>query len=92
MPLTRRLRERRVAVTPLGELYLLIAGWRPGRGTRSFGQGDRESAGRAADRGGEVGQLLIRERAPAAVVEEHRKRKADFTARLAQLTRARDSA
>jgi valyl-tRNA synthetase len=31
------------------------------------------------------------DKAPAAVVEEHRKRKADFTERLAQLTRARDA-
>ncbi len=80
-----------VAATALGELFLLIA------------SGDREAERERL--GKEIAKLQDElrtvntklasssfiDRAPAAVVEEHRKRKTDFTERLAQLIRARDA-
>jgi valyl-tRNA synthetase len=78
-----------VAITPLGELYLLIAG------------GDKSAERERLEK--EIGKLenelriveaklssaSFVEKAPAAVVQEHRQRKADFSEQLAQLRKAR---
>ncbi|MFL6569786.1 MAG: class I tRNA ligase family protein, partial [Chthoniobacterales bacterium] len=80
-----------VAVTPLGKLYLVIEG------------GDKEAERQRLEKEiGKVEQELeaterklrnssFVDRAPREVVEEHRQRKIDFTDKLAQLRRARDS-
>jgi len=80
-----------VAVTPLGELHLLIAG---GDRAAELERLNKEIAKVEADLRTVEAKLAnssFVERAPAAVVEEHRQRKADFTEQLAQLTRARDA-
>jgi valyl-tRNA synthetase len=78
-----------VAMTPVGELYLLIAG------------GDKSAERERLEK--EIGKLenelriveaklssaSFVEKAPAAVVQEHRQRKADFSEQLAQLRKAR---
>jgi valyl-tRNA synthetase len=78
-----------VAMTPLGELYLLIAG------------GDKSAERERLDK--EVARLenelsvveaklanaSFIDKAPLAVVEEHRRRQSDFSEQLAQLRKAR---
>ena len=79
-----------VAMTPLGELYLLITG------------GDKQAERDRLEK--EIAKLenelqvveaklankSFIDRAPPNVVEEHRRRKADFSEQLAQLRKARD--
>ena len=79
-----------VAATPLGELHLLMSG------------GDKEAERERLDKeiakleqelrtvGKKLANSSFVDNAPPAVVEEHRRRKTNFTERLAQLTRARD--
>jgi len=78
-----------VAMTPLGELYLLVAG------------GDKSAERDRLDK--EIGRLenelrvveaklanaSFVDKAPPAVVQEHRQRKADFSEQLTQLRKAR---
>jgi valyl-tRNA synthetase len=79
-----------MAVTPLGEIFLII-------GT-SDKQAERERLEREISRvEGELAAAAAKlqnksfvERAPAAVVEEHRQRRKDFSAQLAQLKQARE--
>ncbi len=78
-----------VALTPFGELYLVIAG------------GDQAAEGERLDKEiarlenelrvveGKLSNASFVERAPAAVVQEHRQRKRDFSEQLAQLRQAR---
>jgi valyl-tRNA synthetase len=78
-----------VALTPFGELYLVIAG------------GDQAAEGERLDKEiarlenelrvveGKLSNASFVERAPAAVVQEHRQRKTDFSEQLAQLRQAR---
>jgi len=80
-----------VAATALGELHLLLPA------------GDKEAERERLEK--EIAKLQAElrtvnmklanssfiDRAPPAVVQEHRKRKADFAEQLAQLTRARDA-
>ncbi len=78
-----------VAVTPLGELHLIIAT------ADKAAERDRlekeiarlESELRTVD--AKLSNASFVERAPAAVVEEHRKRKTDFSDQLSQLRQAR---
>jgi valyl-tRNA synthetase len=78
-----------VAITPLGELYLLIAG-----GDKSA-ERDRldkeivrlENELRVVD--AKLANASFVDKAPPAVVQEHRQRKADFSEQLAQLRKAR---
>jgi valyl-tRNA synthetase len=78
-----------VAMTPFGELYLLIAG-----GDKSA-ERDRldkeiaklESELRVVD--AKLANASFVDKAPPAVVQEHRQRKADFSEQLAQLRKAR---
>jgi valyl-tRNA synthetase len=78
-----------VAMTPLGELHLIIAG-----GDKSA-ERDRlekeiaklENELRTVE--AKLSNVSFVDKAPAAVVEEHRQRKTDFTEQLAQLRKAR---
>jgi valyl-tRNA synthetase len=78
-----------VAVTPLGELFLIIAtADKAAEGERL----DKEIArleGELRTVEAKLSNASFVERAPAAVVEEHRKRKADFSEELSQLRQAR---
>src|ERR1700686_3418286 len=74
-----------VALTPFGELYLVIAG---GDQAAERERLDKEIARlenelRVVE--GKLSNASFVERAPAAVVEEHRQRKADFSEQLTQL-------
>ena len=78
-----------VAVTPLGELYLLIAA-----ATKSAERDrlDKEIARlenelRIVE--AKLANASFVDKAPPAVVEEHRQRKTDFSEQLAQLRKAR---
>ncbi len=78
-----------VAATELGELFLIISG---GDKTAERDRLDKEIAKiedelRAVD--AKLANASFVERAPAEVVAEHRRRKVDFSERLAQLRRAR---
>jgi valyl-tRNA synthetase len=78
-----------VAVTPIGELYLVLA---TGDKSAERERLDKEIArleGEVRTVEGKLSNASFVERAPAAVVEEHRKRQADFSDELAQLRQAR---
>jgi valyl-tRNA synthetase len=80
-----------VAPTALGELFLIISATDKGAERDRL---DKEIAKIEADLRAAEGKLTNRafvEKAPASVVEEHQRRKADFTARLAQLRKAREA-
>ncbi|HEX8898798.1 MAG TPA: class I tRNA ligase family protein, partial [Chthoniobacterales bacterium] len=78
-----------VAVTPLGELFLIIAtADKAAERERLVKEIARlEVELRTVD--AKLSNASFVERAPAAVVEEHRKRKADFSEQLSQLRQAR---
>lgn len=78
-----------VAMTPLGELYLLIAG---GDKAAERDRLDKEIArleGELRVVEAKLANNSFVERAPSAVVQEHQQRKADFSEQLAQLRKAR---
>jgi valyl-tRNA synthetase len=78
-----------VAVTPLGELYLVLATADKSAERERL---DKEIARLEAEVRtveAKLSNASFVERAPAAVVEEHRKRQADFSEQLAQLRQAR---
>jgi valyl-tRNA synthetase len=78
-----------VAMTPIGELHLLLAA---GDQAAERERLDKEIArleGELRTVGGKLSNSSFVERAPAAVVQEHRKRQADFSEQLAQLRQAR---
>jgi valyl-tRNA synthetase len=80
-----------VAMTPLGELYLLIAG---GDKAAERDRLEKEIAKlenelRIVDV--KLSNASFVDKAPAAVVQEHRQRKADFSEQLAQLRKARSA-
>ncbi|MDQ2918382.1 MAG: class I tRNA ligase family protein, partial [Verrucomicrobiota bacterium] len=80
-----------VVPTPLGELHLILA---TADKAAELERLEKEIA-KVQDELRKVNTKLASssfvDKAPAAVVEEHHKRKADFAERLAQLTRARDA-
>jgi valyl-tRNA synthetase len=78
-----------LAVTPLGELYLLISG---GDKTAERERLDKEIARltnelRVVE--AKLSNSSFVDKAPAAVVQEHRQRKIDFSTQLAQMQKAR---
>jgi valyl-tRNA synthetase len=78
-----------VAATPLGELFLIIA---TADKAAERDRLDKEIArleGELRTVHAKLSNESFVERAPAAVVEEHRKRKTDFTEQLSQLRQAR---
>jgi valyl-tRNA synthetase len=78
-----------VAVTPLGELYLLMA---TGDKSTERERLDKEIArleGELRTVEAKLSNASFVERAPAAVVQEHRQRQTDFSDQLAQLRQAR---
>jgi valyl-tRNA synthetase len=78
-----------VAVTPLGELYLVLATADKSAERERL---DKEIARLEAEVrtvDAKLSNASFVERAPTAVVEEHRKRQADFSDQLAQLRQAR---
>ena len=80
-----------VAATPLGELYLLLA---TGDQAAELERLEKEIAKLQEELrtvGAKLANSSFVDRAPSAVVEEHRQRQRDFSEQLAQLTRARDA-
>jgi valyl-tRNA synthetase len=80
-----------VAVTPLGEIFLTVAAAdRAGEQRRLDKEIARiETEARAVEE--KLKNKSFVDRAPAAVVEEHRRRLKDFSAQLAKLKQARES-
>ena len=80
-----------VAVTPLGEIFLAIPG---GDKTRERERLNKEIARIESDAKAVEAKLESRsflDRAPAAVVEEHRQRLKEFSAQLTKLKQAREA-
>ena len=78
-----------VAMTPLGELYLLIAG---GDKSAERDRLEKEIARLENELrvvGAKLANASFVDKAPPAVVQEHRQRKADFSEQVAQLRKAR---
>jgi len=78
-----------VAVTPLGELFLIIA---TADKAAERDRLDKEIArleGELRTVDAKLSNASFVERAPSAVVGEHRKRKSDFSEQLSQLRQAR---
>ncbi|MFL6589390.1 MAG: valine--tRNA ligase [Chthoniobacterales bacterium] len=78
-----------VAITPLGELFLIIATADKGAERERLDKEIARLEGELRTVGAKLSNASFVERAPAAVVEEHRKRETDFTEQLSQLQRAR---
>lgn len=80
-----------VAMTPLGQLYLLMSGAdRSAERERLEKEVARvENELRTVE--GKLANKSFVDKAPPAVVEEHRQRKADFSAQLTELKKARDA-
>src|ERR1044071_1878220 len=79
-----------VAVTPLGELFLAIAAADQARERERLTKEITRLAEEARTVEAKLQNKAFVERAPAAVVEEHRRRLKDLTAQLAKLKHARD--
>ncbi|MFN2623229.1 MAG: valine--tRNA ligase [Chthoniobacterales bacterium] len=78
-----------VAVTPVGELFLIIATADKAAERERLDKEIARLEGELRTVDAKLSNASFVERAPAAVVEEHRKRKSDFTEQLSQLRQAR---
>lgn len=78
-----------VAVTPIGELYLVLATADKSAERERLDKEIARLEGEVRTVEAKLSNASFVERAPAAVVEEHRKRQADFSDQLAQLRQAR---
>jgi valyl-tRNA synthetase len=78
-----------VAVTPLGDIFLPIAAGDQGRERERLEKEIARIEQEARTVEAKLQNDAFVQRAPAAVVEEHRRRLADFTAHLAKLKQAR---
>ncbi|MDQ3119608.1 MAG: valine--tRNA ligase [Verrucomicrobiota bacterium] len=80
-----------IAVTALGELHLVIVGGDRGAERERLEKEIAKGKDELRTVNVKLANSSFVDKAPAAVVEEHRRRKAEFTDRLAQLTKARDA-
>ena len=78
-----------VAATPLGELFLIVAASDKAAERERLDKEIARLEGELRAVGGKLSNASFVERAPAAVVEEHRQREADFSDQLSQLRQAR---
>jgi valyl-tRNA synthetase len=78
-----------MAVTPLGELFLIIPTGDKAAERERLEKEIARIEGELRTVEAKLSKASFVERAPAVVVEEHRKRKADFTEQLSQLRQAR---
>src|SRR2546423_7781963 len=78
-----------VAVTPLGELFLIIATADRASERERLDKEIARLEGELSTVDAKLSNASFVERAPAAVVEEHRKRKADFSEQLLQMRQPR---
>jgi len=78
-----------VAMTPLGELYLILATADKSAERERLDKEIARLEGEVCTVEGKLSNASFVERAPAVVVDEHRKRQADFSDQLAQLRQAR---
>jgi valyl-tRNA synthetase len=78
-----------VAMTPLGELYLEMAGGDKAAERERLEKEIARLENELRTVEAKLSTASFVERAPAAVIEEHRQRKADFSDQLAQLRQAR---
>jgi valyl-tRNA synthetase len=78
-----------VAVTPLGELYLVLATADKSAERERLDKEIARLEGEVRTVEAKLSNASFVQRAPAAVVEEHRTRQADFSDQLAQLRQAR---
>ena len=78
-----------VAMTPLGELYLVLATADKSAERERLDKEIARLEGEVRTVEAKLSNASFVERAPAAVVAEHRKRQADFSDQLAQLRQAR---
>ena len=78
-----------VAVTRLGELFLIIATADKGAERERLDKEIARLEGELRTVEAKLSNASFVERAPAAVVEEHRKRKTDFSEQLSQMRQAR---
>jgi valyl-tRNA synthetase len=78
-----------VAMTPLGELFLIIATADKAAERDRLEKEIARLEGELRTVHAKLSNESFVERAPATVVEEHRKRKTDFTEQLSQLRQAR---
>ncbi|MDQ6859827.1 MAG: valine--tRNA ligase [Verrucomicrobiota bacterium] len=79
-----------VALTPLGQLHLLVEVEDPAAERERLEKEIAKTKDELRTVNTKLANSSFVDRAPAAVVEEHRRRKSDFEDRLTQLTRARD--
>jgi len=79
-----------VSVTPLGELFLAVAAADQARERERLTKEIAKIEEEARTVEGKLQNNAFVERAPAAVVEEHRRRLSDLTEQLGKLKHARD--
>jgi valyl-tRNA synthetase len=80
-----------VAATSLGELHLLMEGGDKAAERERLEKEIAKLEDELRTVNAKLANSSFVDRAPAAVVDEHRRRKADFSERMAQLLRARDA-
>ena len=78
-----------VALTPLGELYLIMATGDKGAERERLDKEIKRLEGELRTVEGKLSNASFVERAPSAVVQEHRQRQTDFSEQLTQLRQAR---
>ena len=80
-----------VAATELGELFLIVADTDKKAERERLGKEIAKIESELQTVKGKLSNAAFVDKAPANVVEEHRRRETDFTERLAQLRRAREA-
>ena len=80
-----------VAATKLGELFLIAGETDRATERERLDKEDSETGSGIKSNGSKAGECVLYRARPKQVVEEHQRRRADFSARLAQLRKARAS-